>query len=316
MDLTWGFNLSVDDVRLLNVLEQVHTLVGGQGGTVPLAPLFGPQVNTNQLVTDFGTLRAEGLILVVQPSDSTVVNTWRGAVTPAGEALLASLHNRRTSVRKRKLASYDAALHWLDHVNNDLDQRSPHVGVDQMGDWGIYLGEPFTDDEILKALAWLEDEGYIRGGFRPDITAKGERVVRRGRSVTDPDGPAEPGATHNTVNVTGDLTGGQVQMAGAHSAQHQTQRLTDEHRRQVAALVDYLTTQRATAADLDPEAGTEIAAAVDDLRAGLRDDSQMARLERGLRTVERLGTTVAKANGALGLAATSAIGLLQLTGLA
>jgi len=38
-----------------------------------------------------------------------------------------------------------------------------------------------------------------------------------------------------------------------------------------------------------------------------RDDSQMARLERGLRTMERLGTTVAKANGALGLAATSAL---------
>jgi len=112
----------------------------------------------------------------------------------------------RTDPRKRVLAIRDAALHWLydRHLVGDdsgvfadfLDSPNAH-----------FLGEPYTREEVDRAMMRLYDGGFIKGIrvygtdlARPMITSEGQSVVESGQSVNGDRGSV--GVTNN-VNISG-----------------------------------------------------------------------------------------------------------------
>jgi len=112
----------------------------------------------------------------------------------------------QTDPRRRTLEIRDAALHWL-YDRHLVDDDSGLFADFLKSPNAHFLGEPYSEAEVNRAMQWLLDGGYIKGIkaygtilARPMITTKGQRVVESGRSVNAVEGVA--GVTNN-VSISG-----------------------------------------------------------------------------------------------------------------
>ncbi len=112
----------------------------------------------------------------------------------------------QTDPRRRVREIRDGALQWL--YDRHLTDTDSGVFADFLGSPNAhFLGNPYSVDELNRAMVWLLDEEYMTGIrtygsdlIRPMITTKGSKVVERGQSVNTGFDPA--GVTNN-VSISG-----------------------------------------------------------------------------------------------------------------
>lgn len=142
-----------------------------------------------------------------------------GRITPLGISEAHDFDQRRNDVQARRVKLRDLFLRWLYTETQINDAHMPSVDNFLSTD-ANYLGTPFTQDDLNKALEWLKDNELVSGIgswgraiLRGTITAKGISVVERNRSVMDSE-------TTNIVNNT--TVHGPANIANQSPGTHQT----------------------------------------------------------------------------------------------
>jgi len=304
MDVRWGFNLDQSTSRQLAALDRLIELTGGSTTSVHLGPLLvGPYENDVTLSHDMEDLQRAGLLSLRTPG---VLQSWEASLTGQGVAEHEKLQGRRQSLRDRRYAARDAVLHFLDYTNNDLGQRSPHVIPGRMGGYGLFLGKPFSQAELDDARDWLEQQGLIRGGIRPDIEPKGEQVVASGQSVNDPQG-SSPAAGATQYNFNAQV--GNVAANSSNFTQQATVTGTPEQAEVIRGLAELIDLAQSRIAEVDESAGAIAGQVAADLQQAIAEGApQPARLAGLLDKVTSLSAT-----GAGGLAMVNALVFQALT---
>jgi hypothetical protein len=169
---------------------------------------------------------------------------------------------------------------------------------------------------------WLRDEGYLTalnvqtsGVVRPTITTKGQKVVERGASVND-DPPQAPNVPANITHMT--ITGSHNTVA-AHSpgaVQNVSVTMTEDNRKQVAAVADLLKLLTETdRLGLDDAAAVEAETVVTELTKATEQPSVSSGVLRPLleraKDVAVSGTGAAMGSGVVALV-NQALGVLGL----
>ncbi|MGY1667579.1 hypothetical protein [Geodermatophilus sp. SYSU D00696] len=279
MDLARGYNLSPSVLFRLRLLDWIADNGGPMGVLVDLAPLFNDQEpeDAEAIAGSLRFLREDGLIGLNTPLG---YRGWSCFVRPAGLGLIEKLRTARGDLLGRRKAARDAFLSWL-HDRTLHGDPHPQFNDFYASDYGTYYGHEFTSDEINTAARWLMDEGYIKGTAtfggglaRPSITTRGERVLESGRSVNDfspaaanmPTAPSDASTVNNYFNVTGS-PGAAIAANSPGTVQTVTVTMTEDNRRQVAAVADQLEALvRLGALGLDEEQTAQAEAAVAELR--------------------------------------------------
>lgn len=246
-------------------------------------------------------------------------------LTAKGRKLAEEIEHRRITRKERQWAARDAVLYWLDEAGG---QQRRQVTLEAMrGPFALFLATSLTAEEIDEAADWLVERDFVRGKsywgqkvLQPKLTTKGQDVVDSEgstRGLSSQPGYGEAGGRRSAAITVQGNNYGSVLAGGDHSTNTQYQQVTvsDDHRTQILTLADQVEGQIGDVVSHNPEAGADLADAVADLRAGVTDEFRADRLERGLRTTQRLGNQFAATSGTLGLMANAALGLLQTLGL-
>lgn len=202
-----GFNLPSSQVRELQLLESLYELQQevGDGQLFGFHELFESLEHDQKraLGNELRGLKDRGLLHI---EETLVWDSWSGLLLPAGREAVETVRHIRSNRGPRRMHARDAVLQWL-YDQNAHGVSSPVLKVSAMGSFGLYFGEPFTDEEIAAASTWLKELDYVSGSgswgggvLRPSITAKGERAVESGRSVNDQEAGGQGGVS---VNVSG-----------------------------------------------------------------------------------------------------------------
>lgn len=127
--------------------------------------------------------------------------------------------------RRRAQEIRDAVLNWL------YDLHLAGVEASGISDFlaspnNQYLGDPYSEDELERAVSWLMAEEYIDGIetfngelARPEITIKGMRVIETEQSVNK--ALTSAGMTVNEINIS-DSQGVNVAVASSNVTQSNT----------------------------------------------------------------------------------------------
>ncbi len=261
MNLTRGYNLTTPVQSRLRLLDWI----ADNGGTTPdvvvdMKPLLDGQDEdtTKSIAGHLKALAHEGLINLKNGSgwdewiagDSQIHYVCDVSLT--GLELIEKVRAERGDLLGRRKAARDALLAWL-HDCTLRGNRHPSLNDFGVSQFGTYYGHEFTVEEVDAATKWLRDERFITGtpvlsgalaGLR--ITTDGERAVESGRSVNDffpaaaniPTAPSAP-ATVNYFNVTSS-PGAAIAANSPGAVQTVTVTMTEDNRRQVAAVADNL----------------------------------------------------------------------------
>lgn len=142
-----------------------------------------------------------------------------GRITPLGVSTAQDFEQKRNDAQARRVKLRDLFLRWLYTETQINDAHMPSVDNFLSTD-AHYLGTPFTQDDLNKALEWLKDNEFISGIgswgraiLRGTITTKGISVVERNRSVMDSE-------TTSIVNNT--TVHGPANIANQSPGTHQT----------------------------------------------------------------------------------------------
>ncbi|WP_100499640.1 hypothetical protein [Geodermatophilus chilensis] len=272
MDLSGGFNLSPSVQARLRLLDWI----ADNGGTGPrryvdLGPLFTDQ-DQDGAETVAGHLEALEEDGFIRLQKTLGWSGWSCDVTPRGVDLMEDLQRRRGDLMGRQQAARDAFLRWL-YDAKLRGNSSPDSGEFDRSDFNSYYGHTFTETEVDSASEWLLAEGYITGievfgpgVARPSITPKGQKVVERGTSV-NADSPEASNVPPNITNMT--ITGSHNTVAANSpgAVQTVTVTMTEDNRRQVAAVADQLEgLVRLGALGLNEQQTAQAEAAVAELR--------------------------------------------------
>lgn len=129
-----------------------------------------------------------------------------GRITPLGRNVAHDFEQRRNNIQARRVELRDLFLRWIYAETQINDVHMPAVD-DFLASDASYLGIPFTENDLDKALEWLKSNEYVSGVgswgralLRGTITAKGISVVERGQSVMD---SAESTSIVNNMTVHG-----------------------------------------------------------------------------------------------------------------
>jgi hypothetical protein len=293
VDFTRGHNLTPTVQAQLRLLDWIADNGGATPGViVDLDPLFQGQDDEGawSIARSLEALDDAGLI------DLQEVFDWGGyccGVCPAGARLIEELRTARGDLLGRRKAVREAFLTWL-HDCTLRDDAHPSVNSFKDSQYGTYYGHEFTDDEIDAAMKWLRDKRYITGTPVPSgalaglsITTRGERVVESGRSVNDHSpaaaimstAPSSPATANNDFPVTSS-PGATITANSPGAVQTVTVTLTEDNRRQVAAVADQLEALlrlNGNPLGLDHEQTTRAEEAV----AQLRDVAEQPAVEQG-----------------------------------
>ncbi|WP_332603602.1 hypothetical protein [Arthrobacter sp. S2(2024)] len=140
--------------------------------------------------------------------------------------------------RRRTQEIRDAILNWLYDLY--LSDRHALAISEFLNSWrGNFLGLPYTEGELDRAVQWLRDEEYLDGHgtwggelLRPNITTRGIRTIETGQSVNKL--LTSAGVTVNEVHVQGSQG---VNIAVASSNFTQSNTLSQEQIEQVEKIL-------------------------------------------------------------------------------
>jgi hypothetical protein len=118
-------------------------------------------MNTYEIaLDDVNSLEGRSLLDLANSFGS--VESLGAQSTPAGRAFVGELQAARSNKQRRRSACRDAMVDWL----YSCDAVSP-PGVDRAGmlqdQRGYFFAEPFTEDDLDSAAAWLQRQGLVRG---------------------------------------------------------------------------------------------------------------------------------------------------------
>jgi len=257
---------------------------------------------------------------VRSPTDPVVL-------TSEGFAVAEDIAGRRGDHRRRRAASRDAVPYWLNEPSN---RGVGKVVVEQMGEFGYFLGVQFTAEEIDDATVWLRENEYIKGVgvlgpglLRPELTGKGFAVVESDGSVNRGEvrdgssptfGGSRIGTQNNHFHNIGPAT---VANAGRDVNSGGNFTLGDGQREQIRGFVALLDAARPGVAEVSAEDGVVIEQVGEDLAAQAgADDPDPGVLRRGLTTVTEVATRTGTAAAALTMVANQVTSLMSSLGLA
>ena len=189
--------------------------------------------------------------------------------------MAAELREKRANRALRRVACRDAMTSWL-WSRDAASHRDRKIRNEMLDDprHGVWFAEPFSDEDLDAAAAWLRDQGLVEGHtvgqlYGPVmlyLTGEGIKCAERFGSDTTGYLEAKERASGSgpTVNIGGDYSGA-LQVAGDHAHQVQHNGASAEHLREMitglAELVRGLVPQ---AAGIDQERDKALAAARDD----------------------------------------------------
>lgn len=216
------------------------------------------------------------------------------ALSARGLDVVHEVSHRQTDPHERWTAVRGALLDWLGdrYLRGEPEPQSWEESF-RTTRWGMFLGEPFTDDELTRGMESLVEDGDVAGIelwgrgtaiARPKLTAQGRAGVL---GDWDTGGAGRHGATRGgDTHFHGPVTGAQVNHGSTGSVQkvHVTGDQLAEIRRLVAAV-----TGRADLA-ADAEVSGAVAVVEDAVDEEPVDPSRLRRV------VDRLGDKVLDAS--------------------
>lgn len=231
MDLGNGWNLPTAVLRKIVLLDYLADY-RSETSFAPLPPGAEESgTDANQLaVQDLRNLQARGWVELSENYGDGVDTRLLGP----GWAFIEDVRAKRHDRPSRYKAARDAVLHWLHDGYLAAGGFAPGINGFTRSPYGLFYGEPFSDDETNKATLWLAEREFLSGqkwlggGIgRPSITAKGITMAESGRSVNNPDPIVPPSVS---THIIGDHN--TVQAASPGASMVVTTTITDDHRRQ------------------------------------------------------------------------------------
>jgi len=222
-------------------------------------------------------------------------------VMPKAEArgLAEQLHAARANKRLRKAACRDAMVDWLHShdATSDADMLNRETMLADQP-WGMWFAEPFSDDDLDAASAWLDRQGLVKGIMTGEdqgpihlyLTDAGVRCAEDYDSDADRylEARAARTGTGPTFNIGSNS--GPFQVAGDHAHQVQNIGVSAEHLRElITSVADLVRHVAPGASEIDAEQQTALAAAGD----GAVDQSALRRFADWVLSVVRTGATAA-----------------------
>lgn len=281
---------SVDVRRLLLLGDMIRCVDAGEQQVTPggLAADPSGQEERAALTADARALRDQELVLL----DERFTGAWVARPTRAGRDAWTDFVARRGDPARRRAQTRNVYLHWVYAQTRDAS----HADADAFLKAGkTYLGDPYTEKDLLEAGEWLAARGFIEGPgvdqrpdpVRPRTTAKGEDYVEQSRDV------AEQESVAGSVNYN---VRGNAQIA--HQSQHVIQvQSSDSVWEDTLALVAALEQMLPA---VSPDARDQIARAATQLREEANGEARPSRLrELGDSILTAFGSG---AGGALGSA--------------
>jgi hypothetical protein len=210
-------------LRLMAALTELEPLDANR--QVGVGPLYNePEswgLDRQGLFNDLDALQERGWIWFERSGAGiqTVVMVQPGV--DAAEEFSQLKGNRRRRAQEIR----DAVLNWL------YDLHLAGVESSGISDFlaspnNQYLGDPYSEDELERAVSWLMAEEYIDGIetfngelARPEITIKGMRVIETEQSVNK--ALTSAGMTVNEINIS-DSQGVNVAVASSNVTQSNT----------------------------------------------------------------------------------------------
>lgn len=130
-------------------------------------------------------------------------------VTDSGRAAWTSFDALRSNSVARRKQMRNEYLAWIYTQIEEGGGHSP-VSSDFLTSGASFHGAAYTEDDLGRVGAWLEENGFIRGAgswgnsgpIRPDITAKGSKYVEDGIDVHTPPEALHGGGGSPQYNVT------------------------------------------------------------------------------------------------------------------
>ena len=287
--------LSNMDVRRLSTLGEIVRFCDADGAPVSHATLLeaSPEgTDRRQLREEVDALADLGYVDL----DERFNGAWLARPTSSGRQAWAELKALRNSIRDRRGQMRDDYLLW---VYNQHEEGLSPVADAFLESGALFLGMPFTQEDLERTGEWLLDHGFVKGpkvwqrpdAIRPTITAKGQLYVEEGRSVHDPATSVGSSTTfQTTVNGPAVL---------AQNSQHvQQTQILNGWQNDARGLADAL--DQLVSLIVDERNRAEVAASASDLRAevdGAARPERVREITDGI--TKALGTG---AGGALGTA--------------
>jgi hypothetical protein len=239
MDLGNGWQIGESQRRQLRVLEWLVDQTGdGPIQPVDPAPLF-EEFGAQRVMVALDALERDGL---VRADAMGLEEASIPAVEPAGIEMMERIRELRQDNLRRQPAARDALLRWI-YDQKYAGNPSPNLGQFSTSSYATFYGSSFIEKDVDTASIWLRDEGYIKGTgswgggvVRPMIEPKGERLVEREGSVSDPETP------HSVYNTSYVLNSPGAAVAQGNRDVHQSTNVefSAEQRRQALQIADYL----------------------------------------------------------------------------
>lgn len=162
-----GWGRTASENRRAQLVEWIvrQSREWGDGVYAPLDRFYDSlpdqSMNTYEIaLDDVNSLEARSLLDLANSFGG--VESLGAQSTPAGRAFVDELQAARSNKQRRRSACRDAMVDWL----YSRDAVSP-PGVDRarmlQDQQGYFFAEPFTEDDLDAAAAWLQRQGLVRG---------------------------------------------------------------------------------------------------------------------------------------------------------
>lgn len=190
----------------------------------------------------------------------------------------------QSDAARRSKAARDGVLRWL--YDAYVSGASPAGTEDFMSSSECsYLGSPFSEGEVSRAVDWLYEKGFVRGTrawggavLRPSITAEGIDMIETSQSAGA--ALAQAGMSVTNINVTGSHG---VNLAVASHHVHQSNTLTRNQLDEVAKVIDSAKALlTSTSMGVSEETEAEARGVVSQLEAEIEEESPRAGIVKAL----------------------------------
>lgn len=294
----WGWSASeIRQARLAEWLAQ--QLEGFRPVTEFYDSLEDQRMNTWDVV--YGDLKVfEKQSLVTLTASMGGIPGLQVLVNPGLHDMVEDWRSTRANRGMRRTACRDAMVHWLYSLDAVSSTKAPAtLAMLNDAQHGIWFAEPFTDDDLDTAAAWLHGNGLVEGPTVEEaegpvklwLTDAGVTCAEHFESDAGGCVHAQQRPSSGpTVYISGGNSG-PFQVAGDHA--HQEQRIGtsgDELRQMITSIADLVAAVAPGAAD---EAAEQKAAALAAARDGAVDRPTLKRFAEWALSVVKRGATAA-----------------------
>jgi hypothetical protein len=297
---TDGLGWTSSEIRQAQLIEWIIPQQN-VGTYVPVKAFYDAlrdlSANTDEVA--YGDLRRlEQLSLLDLALGMGGLDAFHVRATAGARDLAEQRQSARADRGRRRAACRVAMLDWLyshDAVR-EFNQRARELMLSSSAH-GLWYGQPFTDDDLDGAAAWLFRNGYVKGitvdqaegPVRLYLTDTGLTCAERYDSDVDRYAQDQQRQGGYSVNFGGDNYG---QVAGHHARQEQhitTNASAEELRGYIVALAELVRAHVPQATAADTQLGVALAAA----RDGAVDKSVLQRFGDWVLSIFNHGATAA-----------------------